>query len=968
MKRLSLLLALSFVLLSFGLANAITFEVQLDATSFTHPIFGGTFYPGNTDLKASILMQNDDLAGSVTEPDSLIDWCGWSMSVRMFATQGGVEAPYTVVHNAVGGGLFTPSILTYDGWNKSNDPHYWDLLNNLLTTSFDGNLPDSLNHTTAGGGGSVPDYPGCWIPYGITLDFGPPPAWVSNYPSTSGDYNGDQDLLERISMSFKVPVSGDDTLSICFDQCDWNNPTYDWLFSPPQDFNGPICFPFARVPNLGPEVQGVPTSRTTQHHVDFNETFTLFDNEGDNIVGVGAVDESDNPIGTVSHINGQPGQLQWSFNPPCDWVTDGLSHTVSFYAEDATHTYPNVTFATMSLVVENEPPVISGDGCGAFIQLGSDQTKTATFTATDPNGTADSKNWSVEGVTPAPPAGPYSIVNGVLTFTADALDVGTTFTFTVRVTDCAGEYDECTVEFDVISSLPFVIDIEIEDGNGSKGVSLMDGPGVYLGQHAYVDVIQVEGSEENRGFDFLIAYDNSAIAFMGAYGNPYLFEDVTPDDPDNYYEWEYFTYRFGDNCGGGCPSGLLKVVAIADQNDGAHAPFTFELPPDFTLFTMDFMVSNDYTLECQFVPISFFWMDCGDNSIAMREKTAEPLDVKQAIGKKIFSFAGGDYVDITDPEHTFPSYYGPNATCYCVEDFIVNKFDQEIFGTYVTEHPDEKCPVPFIDFYNGGIKIICSDDIDDRGDINLNGVRWEIADAVVLTNYFIYGLSAFTINEEGQKAASDVNADGIPLSVADLVYLIRIIVGDVLPIDRLSPYAAEASFGHVGDVVTTDAELGAALFVFEGNVEVGLAEGAAHMQVKSDFVNGYTRTLVYSYDKGATFTGNILNTDGQMVSVEAVDYYGSTYKTINLPTSFAVKNYPNPFNPTATIEMALPVATNWTITIYNVAGQKVAGFNGYSEAGVEQVVWDASQQASGIYFYKVQTDTESLTKKMVLLK
>ena len=63
--------------------------------------------------------------------------------------------------------------------------------------------------------------------------------------------------------------------------------------------------------------------------------------------------------------------------------------------------------------------------------------------------------------------------------------------------------------------------------------------------------------------------------------------------------------------------------------------------------------------------------------------------------------------------------------------------------------------------YNiGGIDIVCADSIDDRGDINLNGVANEVADAVLLGNYFVYGLSVFTINIEGQIAASDVNADG----------------------------------------------------------------------------------------------------------------------------------------------------------------------------------------------------------------
>jgi hypothetical protein len=94
-------------------------------------------------------------------------------------------------------------------------------------------------------------------------------------------------------------------------------------------------------------------------------------------------------------------------------------------------------------------------------------------------------------------------------------------------------------------------------------------------------------------------------------------------------------------------------------------------------------------------------------------------------------------------------------------------------------------------------------------------------------------------------------------------------------------------------------------------------------------------------------------------------------KTIEavIPSQFALhQNYPNPFNPSTTIEMALPVASNWTIAIYNIAGQKVSEFNGYNEAGIHKVVWNTTNEASGIYFYKISTGDYNATKKMVLLK
>jgi hypothetical protein len=910
MKRLSLLLALSFVLLSFGLANAqsvISFSVSVEkagggSATFIHPADLNEYYLGNTPVKMILSMGNNGA-----------DQAGYSQTHKFYAASditGATEVAGNVTWNDGGGAAQAwdnpeGSIVGLNGWEDKST--YYGLINEIVVHSWDGNLPDTVNHTTA---------------------------------STTGWPSGDPEL-PRFEFYFSVATSSPDPgneVFICIDSSNGWNSTYDWLFPEETDFEGPYCFAFLTVPNLPPEIDNPTTAMSTPHDVPFSFNGNMSDPEGDPITGVVALDESSAPIGTVTFTPGTT-TFSWSFDPPCSWVTDGLSHTVTFYPEDDAHghTAPGGNGYLASLEATNSAPVISGP-CGETIVAGITQLKIANFSATDAN-VGDSKTWSYEvrdnSDAPVVPIGSVDLTDGVLSFTPDPLDETNVdngdYTFTVRVTDCADEYDECDVTFHVISQLPFFIEI----GNNIDDCA-------YLGQHSYVNVTQVQGSEHNLGFDFLIAYDNSALAFLGAFGNPDLF------DPEGDYQWEYFTYRFVNNCGGSCPSGLLEVVGIADQNDGMHSPVSTLLPPDFVLFTMDFLITNDYTLECNFVPISFFWKDCSDNSIAMNYRSDPPLVVYQAISRDVFGFNGGPVL-ITNPTYGWPTYFGAQEECE-------------------NDPNDGKGNVRFIDFFNGGIKICCSDDIDARGDINLNGVLNEIADAVVFTNYFIYGMSAFTINMEGQKAATDVNADGIPLSVADLVYLIRVIVGDVLPIPKLSPYTTEANFAQNGQLVTVDAELGAALFVLEGNADVQLAEGAAQMELKTGLVNGNTHALVYSLEQGQTFSGNILNTNGTLLSVESADYNGSALKTVLVPTTFSISNYPNPFNPVTNIEMALPVATNWNLTIYNVAGQKVTEFAGFAEAGITNVVWDASAAASGIYFYKVTTDEGSLTKKMVLLK
>jgi hypothetical protein len=82
-----------------------------------------------------------------------------------------------------------------------------------------------------------------------------------------------------------------------------------------------------------------------------------------------------------------------------------------------------------------------------------------------------------------------------------------------------------------------------------------------------------------------------------------------------------------------------------------------------------------------------------------------------------------------------------------------------------------------------------------------------------------------------------------------------------------------------------------------------------------------------------------------------------------------VGNNPNPFNPTTFISLGLPTTQKVKLEIYNLLGRKVETLiDGYLEAGYHSVVWNASSNASGVYFYRLSTDDFTETKKMLLLK
>ncbi len=475
--------------------------------------------------------------------------------------------------------------------------------------------------------------------------------------------------------------------------------------------------------------------------------------------------------------------------------------------------------------------------------------------------------------------------------------------------------------------------------------------------------LMVETMEPIGGFDLLISFDASVMSFL----------HVTKGTAIS--GWEYFTYRVG-TAGGciACPPGLVRIVGIADQNDGPNHPPQQQLSPQGLLAIMTMRIANDQNLGGYFLPINFYWQDCGDNAFTDPTGTYLYLDARIYNSSGLILWDEGD--DTHFPESSRPDGMGAVDTC--------------MGGDKIT-------PIRCLDLFNGGICVKHPDSIDARGDVNLNGVAYEIGDAVVLTNYFLYGLKAFTVNVAGQTAASDVNADGMVLTVADLVYLVRVITGDAPPLLKISPYQAAVALSAIDKdnrvSLSLDSEhpIGAGLLVFryEGVTPHNpvLASGASLMDMKFTITENEVRVLIYSYDAGVMIKEGLENIlelsydgDGTIALSEASfsTYYGellsTKYGSAIMPRSFDLaQNYPNPFNPSTAIEMTMPVASTWQITIFNVNGQIVKRYAGECEAGVVTVNWDGRNESgqmvtSGIYLYRAEAAQFSATKKMMLLK
>jgi len=465
------------------------------------------------------------------------------------------------------------------------------------------------------------------------------------------------------------------------------------------------------------------------------------------------------------------------------------------------------------------------------------------------------------------------------------------------------------------------------------------------------------------GFDILIGYSASALAFQQAFEGD-LYDSCG---------WEYFTYRYGGppECGTACPSGMLRVVGLADMNDGPNYPGCDDPFPGYvqpgqlptTLAVLRFLVSNDRNLACTFVPIGFFWYDCGDNLLSNHD------------GREVYLSARvfGEFDTLINQETELPSWYGAPSEC-------VNY-----------DPATDRLTRRYVDYHNGGIGIIGNCPIDMRGDINLNGIPYEIADAVMYQNYFISGLVAFGSHVEGSIAASDCNVDGVALSVADFVYLMRVVIGDAMPCLGATPSANIARFSQdpngVISVETPDS-LGAVHLIVEGEVTPTLM--ADHMEMMFGWDTGWTKILVYSYEANQFLSsGALVNVSGAtgIVEVSTATFTGCPVESLiesitdvnddpdNLPTAYALhQNYPNPFNPTTIIEYDLPKSSAVRLEIYNITGQKARTLvSGQLAAGRQSAEWDGRDASgrrvsSGIYLYRLTAGEFVQTRKMLLLK
>lgn len=159
---------------------------------------------------------------------------------------------------------------------------------------------------------------------------------------------------------------------------------------------------------------------------------------------------------------------------------------------------------------------------------------------------------------------------------------------------------------------------------------------------------------------------------------------------------------------------------------------------------------------------------------------------------------------------------------------------------------------------------------------------------------------------------------------------------------------------------------------FSGFGSTGYLEDGV-VKIIPDFSQSASDFITFSEDRIAM---NTFNRD----RTQFYGFYEYTPQAVNVedkgkPVSFiTAKCFPNPFNPTVTIQFELPKTGKVSIRVYNISGQLVRTIADRSfNAGINHVRWDSRTNSgnlcsSGIYFYKIDAGSKYATGKMVLLR
>jgi len=243
------------------------------------------------------------------------------------------------------------------------------------------------------------------------------------------------------------------------------------------------------------------------------------------------------------------------------------------------------------------------------------------------------------------------------------------------------------------------------------------------------------------------------------------------------------------------------------------------------------------------------------------------------------------------------------------------------------------------------------------GDVNADGAT-NVLDIVAIVNVILGG----AFDDDCAAASADLNGDG-DTNVLDIVAIVNIILGDGRSADATSV-----------ELIKESNSLSLKANGYIGGVQMTLSHGSDFVieltkdAMISDYsTEGNTTTLVVVKPESSDlFTANGDFVIQDMIIANSQGAMDASYAPQAISLS---KAYPNPFNPTTTIDVNLHQDGFASVKVYNLMGQQVAVLaEGNMSANTYSLTWDAKDVPSGLYMVKAESAGNMATEKLMLLK
>ena len=243
------------------------------------------------------------------------------------------------------------------------------------------------------------------------------------------------------------------------------------------------------------------------------------------------------------------------------------------------------------------------------------------------------------------------------------------------------------------------------------------------------------------------------------------------------------------------------------------------------------------------------------------------------------------------------------------------------------------------------------------GDVNADGAT-NVLDIVAIVNVILGG--AFT--DDCAADSADLNGDG-EANVLDIVAIVNIILGNgraaaatSVELNKESNSLNMNANGYIGGIQMTLAH--GEGFVLELTDDAMVADYAT---------SGTTTTLVIvKPENNELFTANSDFVITDMIVANSQGAMDVAYAPQSISLS---KAYPNPFNPSTTINMNLHQDGFTSVKVYNLMGQQVAVLaEANMTANTYSFTWDATDVPSGVYMVRAESAGQMAIEKVMLVK